>query len=553
MRRKCTWNTARFESRRRALRALGYSAKFAIHLSQLATINDTFLPTAAQKARAERVTRAYDEAAIGGERSVRVDDRVVDTAMVTRGAEDSTDEARMTDDLAAASRLGAFAAHAVVPPEARARAHAAWLDSVGVILAGSVEPSSRIVQRVCAAEGGQGHCCVVGTPLTATAGAAALANGTAAHALDYDDMCFVSMAHPSGPLVAAGLAAGEVTGASGRELLDAYVVGFEIECALGRAMNPSHYARGWHCTSTLGSLGAAAAVARLLHLGSIETGRALSIAASEASGLKENFGSMVKPLHVGMAARNGVLAALLAAEGFTASDAAIDGPQGLVAAFSDGSRDLAGILDGLGSHWEIVATGVTVKLYPSCAATHPTLDALLDLRRRHGFHADQVDRIDVTVDTVTPGVLIYPVPRTGLEAKFSMQFCVAAATVLGEVGIDTFEAASLSDGRVRDMASRVTMRSDEEIGRHGRSLTQARVEVRLANGEVLTARANGARGYPTNPASREELDGKFRACASRALHERQVEHAMDALHGFDVLPDVRMITARLTTLPQPVS
>ena len=143
-------------------------------------------------------------------------------------------------------------------------------------------------------------------------GDAALANGTAAHALDYDDMCFVSLAHPSAPLVAAALAAAEAAGASGRALLDAYVVGFEIEARLGRAMNPRHYQRGWHCTSTLGTIGAAAAAARLLGLDATARGHALAIAASEASGLKENFGTMVKPLHAGLAARNGVLAARLA-------------------------------------------------------------------------------------------------------------------------------------------------------------------------------------------------------------------------------------------------
>jgi 2-methylcitrate dehydratase PrpD len=152
---------------------------------------------------------------------------------------------------------------------------------------------------------------------------AALANGTAAHAHDFDDMCFISLAHPSAPLVAAAFAAAELAGASGRELLDAYVVGFEIEGRLGRAMNPRHYQRGWHCTSTLGTIGAAAAVSRLLKLDAATTGHALAIAASEASGLKENFGTMVKPLHGGLAARSGVMADCSRA-GMTASAAAIE-------------------------------------------------------------------------------------------------------------------------------------------------------------------------------------------------------------------------------------
>jgi 2-methylcitrate dehydratase PrpD len=445
----------------------------------------------------------------------------------------------MKVDSGMAAALGVFAADAVVQREARAIAHTAWLDTIGVIVAGSVEPPARIVQRVAAAEGGQGRCRILGTPMAVIAGTAALANGTAAHALDYDDMCFVSMAHPSGPLVAASLAAAEIAGASGRHLLDAYVVGFEIECALGRLMNPSHYAAGWHCTSTLGSVGAAAAVARLLRLDPGRTGHALAIAASEACGLKENFGTTVKPLHVGLAARNGLLAAFLAAEGFTASSAALDGPQGFVAAFSEGNRDPSALLAGLGTRWEIVETGITVKLYPSCAATHPTLDAILDLRRRHGFLAEDVAAIEVRVDSVTPTVLIYPEPRTGLEAKFSMQYCAAAAAARGSVGIDTFDAAHMADPIVRDLASRVTMRVDEELGRDAPSLTQARVRVSLSNGEVFAARAEGARGYPARPASHEELDAKFRTCAGRALPDHEVEDLLGILRRFEDVTDIR--------------
>jgi 2-methylcitrate dehydratase PrpD len=359
-------------------------------------------------------------------------------------------------------------------------------------------------------------------------------------------MCFVSLAHPSAPLVAAILAIGEVAGASGRDLLDGYVIGFEIECMLGRAVNPSHYARGWHCTSTLGSVGAAAAVARLLRLDAGRVLNALAIAASEASGLKDNFGTMVKPLHAGLAARNGVLAGLLAAQGFTASAAAIDGPQGFVAATSSEQRNMAPLLEALGSRWEIVETGITVKLYPSCAATHPPLDALLGLRRQHRFEAEQVESIEVIVDAVTPGVLIYPDPRSGLEAKFSMPFCAAAAVVFGRVGIDTFDDARLGDPAVRRLMPRVSMRVDEQLSQGAPALTQARVDIRLSNGALLSARANGAHGYPDQPASREELDAKFRACASRALAaEETLASTLSDLHRIEELPDIRLLTARL--------
>src|SRR6185295_15005941 len=234
-------------------------------------------------------------------------------------------------------------------------------DTVGVTLAGASEPASLIVRHVVEAEGGDA-CTVFGTPVRASMSGAALANGTAAHALDYDDMCFVSLAHPSAPLVPAVLAAAESARLSGRAVLDAYVVGFEIEARLGRLMNPRHYQRGWHCTSTLGTIGAAAAVGRLLGLDAAAAGHALAIAASQASGLKENFGTMVKPLHAGLAARNGVLAALLARGGMVASRQAFEGPQGFLRAFDSGGDGIADAIADLGVRWEIEETGITVKL-----------------------------------------------------------------------------------------------------------------------------------------------------------------------------------------------
>ena len=440
--------------------------------------------------------------------------------------------------------LGAFVIDANPPPAARVAAAHALLDTVGVTLAGAAEPASRIIQRVVQHDGA-GSCAVLGTAFCATAANAALANGTAAHALDYDDMCFVSLAHPSAPLVAAALAAAETAGASGRALLDAYVVGFEVEGRLGRAMNPRHYQRGWHCTSTLGTIGAAAAASRLLGLAAAAAGHALAIAASEASGLKENFGTMVKPLHAGLAARNGVVAALLAQAGMTASGAAIDGPQGFLRVMDSEQPSLEAFAADLGTRWEIAETGITVKLYPSCAGTHPTLDALLDLRRQHGFDARDVEAIEIGVDPIVPTILLYDRPSSGLEGKFSMPFCAAAAVVRGQVGIDTFDTATLRDPAIVAMQSRVTMRVDDTLDASAPSLTQARVTVRLLDGRVLTASANGARGYPERPPSDEELSAKFLSCATQTLSVSQADAALQMLREIESIQDMRTLTAQL--------
>ena len=451
----------------------------------------------------------------------------------------------MTIDTAGTTaRLSAFVIGAVPPPAARTRAAAALLDTVGVTLAGASEPAGRIVQRVVAAEGGDG-CRLFGTRQRASATGAALANGTAAHALDYDDMCFVSLAHPSAPLVAAALSAAELTGAPGQAVLDAYIVGFEIEARLGRLMNPRHYQRGWHCTSTLGTLGAAAAASRLLALDAASAGHALAIAASEASGVKENFGSMVKPLHAGLAARNGVLAALLAKDGLTASERAIDGPQGFLAAMDSQRASLDDEIADLAVRWEIVDTGITVKLYPSCAGTHPSLDAILDLRQREGFTAADLDRIDIDVDSIMPTVLIYEHPANGLEAKFSMPFCAAAAVAYGCVAIDTFEADRLRDPLIAELMPRVVMRVDPALESAGPPLTQARITIHLRDGRSVFQAANGARGYPERPASDAELSAKFMACARRAIPEASAERALGMLRQIEQVDDVRMLTALL--------
>jgi 2-methylcitrate dehydratase PrpD len=444
----------------------------------------------------------------------------------------------------AARTFAEFVVSASPPALARSRAAAAVLDTIGVTLAGASEPAARIVQQVIPTGG---PCVVLGTGIRTNPVAAALANGTAAHALDFDDMCFVSLAHPSAPLVPAALAAAELSGASGRALIEAYVVGFEIEARLGRAMNPSHYQRGWHCTSTLGTVGASCAAARLLGLSVDQTVHAICIAASSASGLKENFGSMVKPLHAGFAARDGVVAANLAQHGMTASASAIDGPQGLLHAMDGDRGDLAREMADLGSRWEIVDTGITVKLYPSCAGTHPALDAILDLRPAFasGFGeasvVGDIERVEIGVDAITPTILLYDRPSNGLEGKFSMPFCVAAAIVNGRVGIDTFDEVTLVDPRIVAMMTKITMRVDDTLDKSAPALTQSRVKVRLKDGRELTANANGARGYPERPASGEELAGKFLECARRALPEAAAEAALASVLAIEGLSDVRQL------------
>ena len=448
--------------------------------------------------------------------------------------------------MSALTLFGEFVSRAAVPPPARAAARDAVLDTVGVTLAGSVEPAARLVRDVACAEGGAPRCGILGVAERTGAGWAALANGTAAHALDFDDMCFVSLAHPSAPLVAAGLPVAELADAGGAALLDAYCVGFEIEAVLGRVMNPTHYEHGWHATATLGTIGAAATAARLLGQDAQTAACSMAIATSEASGLKESFGTMVKPLQAGLAGRSGVLAALLATAGLTASDRAVDGPQGLLVAMQARQPELGDAGAALGHVWEIVDGGITVKLYPSCAATHPTIDTLLDLRAEHGFVADEVEQIEIGVDAVTPTVLIHDRPTQGLEAKFSMLFCAAAAVANGRVDIQTFETG-LADPVIRRLLTRVRMRVDPSVGGDQPALTEAMVPVRLADGRSLERRVRGARGYPSRPPTAEELDRKFRTCAERVVSPAAASEALDFLRDLERRPRVAALTELLAS------
>jgi len=229
----------------------------------------------------------------------------------------------------------------------------------------------------------------------------------------------------------------------------------------------------------------------------------------------------------------------------TASAAAIEGPQGFLAAMDSESPSLDAFVADLGTRWEILDTGITMKLYPSCAATHPPLDVLLDLRRSEGLTPAAIESIEIDVDRITPTVLLYDRPANPLEAKFSMPFCAAAAIADGRVGIDTFSEERIRDAALEPLMARVSIQVDERLGHDAPPLTQARVKVRLRDGRTFEREANGARGYPSQPATREDVDAKFLACATRALPADRAAQALEGLRQLEDVQDVRELTALL--------
>ncbi|HEV8617545.1 MAG TPA: MmgE/PrpD family protein [Methylomirabilota bacterium] len=448
--------------------------------------------------------------------------------------------------MSATTRLAEFVVKTSLrdcPDAAITQVRRATLDTLGVTLAGAGEPVARVVRNVARAEGGLSACTVLGTALRTSPTWAALANGAAGHAHDFDDTSFALMGHPSVPLLSAALACAEAEMADGAAVALAYVLGFEIDAALGIALNPDHYTRGWHATSSIGTLGCAAAAARLLALDLAQTRHALGIAASLASGLKENFGSMTKPYHAGHAARNGVLAAMLAREGQTASEGALDGRQGYAAAFGGGALgDRA--FDGLGQRWQLVASGIAVKPYPSCALTHATIDALLALRAQHALTPAQVAAVEVGVNHVVPDVLQHATPTTALERKFSMQFCAATALAEGQVPLGAFEDGP-APPPVRDLMGRVTMVIDPSLPDGLEQHAWTRVTVRLTDGRVLALPARGASGHPDQPLSDDQLRAKFLTCAAPVLGRDEAEGVAAQVGHLEDIPDIRALTSRL--------
>ncbi len=446
----------------------------------------------------------------------------------------------------ATQKLASFAAGLEpvdLPDSVREQARRAFLDTLAVTLAGMPEDCSRLVADYARSLESRPEATIVGSNLRTAAPEAALVNGTAAHALDFDDVSEAMMGHPSAPLVPAVLALGERLKASGEDILLAYVAGFEVQARLGRLLGPGHYTHGWHATSTLGTLGAAAACARLLRLDEPRTVMALGIGVSLASGSRQNFGTMTKPLHAGLAARNGLVAALLAADGFTADASAIEAPLGFAHLYTrDDSFDIERGLQGLEEEWTILKPGISVKKYPCCFATHCALDAVLDLRRAHAVEAQAVQAIDVVVPEGALSPLIHTRPSTGLEGKFSMQYCVATALVDGVVRLSSFTDEAVQRAQVQALTERVRVR--EEPRRQGTLFTfYADVTIELPS-VLRRTFVDTPRGHAGNPLSWEELVDKFRDCAF-ALPQEQVERALEAIQGLDGLRRVTELTETL--------
>ena len=351
-------------------------------------------------------------------------------------------------------------------------ARRAVVDTIAVALAGVDDASPVLLAR--ALDPGTGPASIWGRRRAGVLDAAQL-NGTAAHALDWDDSQRSLRGHPSSPLVSALLPLAEHLGTSGAAVLRAYVVGAEVTCRFGRAMNLEHYERGWHSTATLGTLGVAAATAALLQLEQSRLAHALRIAASMACGLNANYGSMTKALHVGNAARMGLLATLLAAEGFTGAIDALESPVGFLQILSGGGRErLDDVLSTFGQPWEIVDPGLDVKIYPTCNLTHRAIDVALHLRARHKIEPRTIERIRCLDSYRVPSILTYHRPSNTFEARFSLEYALAAALCDGDVGLEQLDDRRIARADVRELMERVSFQVHPDVADRSQSPMTAR-------------------------------------------------------------------------------
>jgi 2-methylcitrate dehydratase PrpD len=443
-----------------------------------------------------------------------------------------------------------------IPEEVLALGSKSILDGLGLALAGSMSTLAPLLKRyletLCPSPG---KCSIIGTGQKVPPRFAAFANGAFIHADDYDDTqlavsrdrVYGLLTHPTVPVLPAALALSEAGERAGRDLLTAYHVGVEVECKIAEAISPRHYNDGFHTTGTVGVFGSAAACAKLLGLDAVRTAHALGIAASQAGGLRRSFGSMTKPFHAGHAAEAGVVAADLAALGWTAAPDILEGVFGFFQA-AGGGFDSALIADRLGKPWTLASPGVSIKPYPSGSLTHPAMGEMLRLIRQFDINPFEVEKVEVGANHSMVTTLLHHRPATGLQAKFSMEFGLSILLLERKAGLAEYTDAIVQRRDVQEMIRRVDFHVDPEAERAGLDKMTSLLNVHLRDGRVLSGRAQFAKGSPADPMSYDEVAEKFRGCADFARWPRRnAEAVVEMVKSLGGMAHIGKLAAMLAT------
>ena len=426
------------------------------------------------------------------------------------------------------------------------------LDGLGLALAGARAQNGKLFREYAVSLGLPDRgALVMGTKTKLTPRFAAFANGLAIHVEDFDDTqlavgkdrVYGLLTHPTVPVLPAALAFTDTTATSAKDFLVAYHLGVEVECKIAEAISPRHYEDGFHSTGTCGVFGGTTACARLRNFDESQISRAFGIAASQGSGLRENFGTMMKSFHAGHAAEIGVFAADLAALGWTGAEQILEADRGFFHAFG-GGYDPSAIFHKLGKPWTFANPGVSIKPYPCGSLTHPGMTEMQRLIRTEKIKAADVERVEVGTNRNLPNALIHHHPKNNLQAKFSMEFCIAILLVEGKAGLGEFTDAVVNRPDVQAMIDRVHFYVDPEAEKAGYDKMTTIIKIHLKDGRVIAGRADFGKGSPANPMSYDEVAEKFHGCADYA--QWPVDRAnkiVELVRHLEDLEDMRTLTA----------
>jgi len=442
---------------------------------------------------------------------------------------------------------GLQAAH--LPSNVRETAVRAFIDTLGVVLAGATDDIATVMRAWVAERPRDNGAIVPPYGLATDPETGALALGVLGHALDFDDIHPAMLGHPSGVLIPVILTLGATARVDGDGAIAAYVAGAEVAAHLGRASAALQYSRGWHTTSTIGVLAAAATAARVLDLDAAATAHALGMAASAAAGLRANFGSHAKPLHAGQAASHGVSAALWARAGLQAAPDALDGPRGYMESFAGDRGAGSKAAADLGKHWELVEPGLQVKLYACCGGAHRSIDALTDMVRDERLTPDMVKDVLALVDPIVPTLLVHPEPQTVAEARFSLQYCLGAILADGRLSLKHFTPASLERSDIRELGRRIRMEIHPELVSHKGGLAFGEVQVRTRDGARFSRRVDHPKGSGQCPLTSAELEQKFFDCARLYAPAHDWAPALQAILDLRTGGSVTALVKALTVKP----
>lgn len=421
------------------------------------------------------------------------------------------------------------------------------LDTFGVAVAGCVEPAGRISIEYARQMGSAPQATVIGGGFRAAAPLAAFANGTSGHALDYDDTHMVAGGHISVAVLPAAVAVAELLGSSGRKLIEAFILGFEVEARIGAAIMPEHYIRGFHTTGSLGVFGAAVAASKLLGLDVEQARVAIGLAASQSCGLRGNWGTMAKPFHSGDGAQGGVTSALLAKMGFTAQPDMLERPLGLAWATSgQGNYDFSRATEKLGEHWELLHGEIATKFHPCNTASHAPIETTLELVREHNFQAEDVESVEIGITELANTMITFQEPVNQWEAKYSHPFGVAVAIVDRKAGLAQYTDEKCRDPRVRELMRKVRVYPHPEVTAHANKgwgsgeLPHFTIHyrMRLKGGREFVKWVETVKGYPGWPLTRHDFLGKYRENVARVMTPEQAEQSIALFDDLENLPEI---------------